>query len=459
MFEHIVTTGLTLEDYYDQQNPQACINIPNGTPKASQPLLASSAVIIHPHGLSVSASAILGKSDAMPAGSMLCQGPDLNSCEPSLSTSSLSSSSILETLVQAFATTGFQATNLALAVEQIRSMRQWRLSDTPWKEGDDQILKDPEVRKRIRARIFLAYTSNQISCGQREILRYLVEHNMVDVIVTTAGGIEEDIIKCFNPTYMGDFKLSGKELLKKGLNRTGNLLVPNKNYCDFEAWLSPLLHKLHDEQDAASLKWAKEILLYDQDKGGSLPVKFNWTPSKIIQRLGTEINHPESVLYWAARNNIPVFCPAITDGSLGDMIYFHSYQRPGLVVDIAEDVRRIDDLAIHSHCTGQIILGGGIVKHHTCNANYMRKGADYSVYINTAQEFDGSDSGASPDEAVSWGKIRVTARPVKVHCDATIAFPLIVSQTFAKDVEAWKKSMEGSVCWVDDLIHANVLPN
>ncbi|GMQ06231.1 hypothetical protein CsSME_00050890 [Camellia sinensis var. sinensis] len=81
--------------------------------------------------------------------------------------------------------------------------------------------------------------------------------------------------------------------------------------------------------------------------------------------------------------------------------------------------------------TGMIILGGGLPKHHICNANMMRNGADYAVFINTAQEFDGSDSGARPDEAVSWGKIRGSAKTVKVHCDATIAFPLLVAETFA----------------------------
>lgn len=73
-----------------------------------------------------------------------------------------------------------------------------------------------------------------------------------------------------------------------------------------------------------------------------------------------------------------------------------------------------------------------MIKHHTCNANLMRNGAEYSVFINTGQEFDGSDSGASPDEAVSWGKIKMTARPVKVCADASLVFPLIVSQTFYK---------------------------
>ena len=62
----------------------------------------------------------------------------------------------------------------------------------------------------------------------------------------------------------------------------------------------------------------------------------------------------------------------------------------------------------------------------------MRNGADYAIYLNTALEFDGSDSGAAPDEAVSWGKISKHAKPVKVVGDASITFPLLVAQTFAK---------------------------
>ena len=53
--------------------------------------------------------------------------------------------------------------------------------------------------------------------------------------------------------------------------------------------------------------------------------------------------------------------------------------------DVVEDIRRINDLALHAPCTGMIILGGGLVKHHTCNANLMRNGADFSVFINTGQ--------------------------------------------------------------------------
>lgn len=70
----------------------------------------------------------------------------------------------------------------------------------------------------------------------------------MDCIVTSAGGIEEDFIKCLGPTYLGDFALSGKDLRAKGINRIGNLLVPNNNYCMFEDWLNPILDTMIQEQ-------------------------------------------------------------------------------------------------------------------------------------------------------------------------------------------------------------------
>lgn len=82
-------------------------------------------------------------------------------------------------------------------------------------ETDDDF-KDPEVRKKTKCTIFFSYTSNLISAGLREVIRYLAEHKLVDVIVSTAGGIEEDFIKCLAPTYLGDFKLRGKDLRLKG---------------------------------------------------------------------------------------------------------------------------------------------------------------------------------------------------------------------------------------------------
>ena len=87
-------------------------------------------------------------------------------------------------------------------------------------------------------------------------------------------------------------------------------------------------------------------------------------------------------------------------------MFFNNFGKQGLIIDILGDLIKLNKSAMAAKKTGMIILGGGLIKHHICNANLMRNGADYSVYINTAQEFDGSDAGAKPDEAVSWGKIK-----------------------------------------------------
>jgi len=115
------------------------------------------------------------------------------------------------------------------------------------------------------------------------------------------------------------------------------------------------------------------------------------------------------------------------------MLFFHSYKRQPLILDTVGDIRAINMKALKARHTGAIIIGGRVVKHHIMNANLMRNGCDHAILINTGQEFDGSDSGARPDEAISWGKIKITCKPVKVYAEATIVFPLIVAQTFAKD--------------------------
>src|SRR3989344_1469374 len=293
-------------------------------------------------------------------------------------------------LLDSFLTTGYQATHLAQAIELIKKMRKEKCT------------------------IYLGYTSNMVTSGLRDVFRYLAEHKLVDVIVTTAGGVEEDIIKCIEPFILGEFTADGKKLREKGINRTGNIFVPNSRYCRFEDFLTPLLKKMNEEQK----KTGKII-----------------TPSEFVDLLGKEINDKSSIYYWAHKNKIPVFCPAITDGSMGDMIYFYKYKRPDFMIDVTRDMKKLNDLTFDAKKTGLIILGSGIVKHHILNTNMMRNGADYAVYINNSQEFDGSDAGARPDEAVSWGKLLPKSQKsnsVKVFGDATILFPLIVARCFGR---------------------------
>ncbi|KAF9451691.1 deoxyhypusine synthase [Macrolepiota fuliginosa MF-IS2] len=344
-------------------------------------------------------AAILKPSEAVPDSAISVKGPQFDKPYN------------LQEFLASYQRIGFQATSLSRAIDIVDHMRAWRLSDDEPTENEPDEYLDPEVRKNTRCRVFLGYTSNLISSGLREIILYLVKHRHISVLVTTAGGIEEDFIKCLGETYLADFNLDGADLRRRGMNRIGNLVVPNNNYCTFEDWLTPIL----------------DAMLAEQKETGKI-----WTPSSFIHRLGKEINNEDSVYYWAYKNDIPVFCPALTDGSIGDMLYFHSFKNPGFVLDIVQDIRTLNELSRESRKAGMIVLGGGVCKHQIANAMLIRNGADYSVFINTGQEFDGSDSGARPDEAVSWGKIRAGAEAIKVFADATLVFPLLVAATFAK---------------------------
>ncbi|KAL8834856.1 MAG: hypothetical protein Q9170_003556 [Blastenia crenularia] len=357
-------------------------DIQNGFPTRNAPNTASDAVLM--------------PSAPVAANARIVKGLEFNNYKGKALT--------VEEMVDDMAGMGFQASAVSEAVRIVNNMRDW---------------KDPE--SGARTTIFLGYTSNLVSSGLRETLRYLIEHNHVSAIVTTAGGIEEDLIKCLAPTYLDSFASVGAELRGKGMNRIGNLVVPNSNYCAFEDWVVPILDQMLAEQEAT--RNAEDPLV--------------WTPSTVINRLGKEIDSKSSICYWAYKNKIPIFCPALTDGSLGDMLYFHTFKSSPRVLDISitRDIRKLNDIAMNAKRAGMIILGGGLVKHHIANACLMRNGAESAVYINTAQEFDGSDAGARPDEAVSWGKIKVDADSIKVYAEATVVFPIVVAATFAKSTK------------------------
>ncbi len=293
-------------------------------------------------------------------------------------------------IVRSFSSTGFQASHLSKAIEIVNKM------------------------VKEKAFIYLGYTSNLVSSGLREIFRYLVEHKKVNVVVTTAGGIEEDIIKCLGDFVLGDFRAGGAELREKGINRIGNVYAPNNRYVKFEEFLQPILEELWNEQDKT-----KKIL----------------SACDFIWRLGERVNDKRSICYWAWINKIRIFCPAISDGAIGDNIYFFKFKRPDFKIDVSEDIKELNDTSFGIKKSGVILLGTGIIKHAILNTNMLRNGCDYAVYINTAQEYDGSDAGAMPDEAISWGKIRGNSDSIKVVGDATILFPILVAESFANELK------------------------
>jgi deoxyhypusine synthase len=280
-------------------------------------------------------------------------------------------------LVSHMGSCGFQATNLGRAVELIGQM------------------------KREKCTVFLGFTANLVASGLRGVIAEMCRKRFVDVIVTTAGSIDHDIIKSFHPYFKGAFDVDDTELHKQSINRIGNIFVETTGFEILEEKIQPWLKELHEKEKSTS-------------------------PSELNRFFGEKL--PEtSFLHWCAKNSMPVFCPGITDGAIGLQMYFFKQQHPDFGVDVTGDMDKLAGIVLNAEKTSAMILGGGIAKHHIIGANIVRGGLDLALYISTAQEFDGSLSGARTREAKSWGKITEKGKTVQLNCDASIAMPLIAA--------------------------------
>ncbi len=279
-------------------------------------------------------------------------------------------------LLNSYKSLGFQAIELARASDAIVKM------------------------KKSGARIYFTFTSNMVTSGLRGLFAQVIRLKMCDVVVTTAGSVEEDIMKaCGERFLVGDFGEDDVALHEKGINRVGNIYIRNQSYMNFENWMRPALTGLYAR-------------------------KKRWPVSGLLKELGLLLKDENSFLLQAARNNVPVFCPAITDGSLGFHLFMFQQDHPDFVVDVVSDFRNILFSTSQDEKKGLVSLGGGVSKHHAILACLLNGGLDYAVYMTTARHTSGSLSGATTKEAKSWGKIKDDSDAATVIGDVCITFPL-----------------------------------
>jgi len=250
---------------------------------------------------------------------------------------------------------------------------------------------------------FISFTGNLVATGTRGVLKELVKRKLVDVVVTTCGTIDHDVARCWKDYYKGSFLMNDAKLRVKDINRLGNVLVPNDSYgIVIEEKMRVLLQSLWGEG-------MKEV-----------------SSRQLCHEIGKRVCNESSILYWAARNNIPVYVPGITDGAVGYQAWFFS-QDHDFRINLLRDSGELNEIVFNAERTGALIIGGGISKHHTLWWNQFKDGLDYAIYISTADEWDGSLSGARPREAVSWGKISEKAKKTMIEGDASVILPLMVS--------------------------------
>jgi deoxyhypusine synthase len=254
--------------------------------------------------------------------------------------------------------------------------------------------------KKNNAKIFLTFTSNMVTSGLRGFFAQLIKLGMADVVVTTVGGLEEDFMKASGEKFnIGSFNSDDVELHEQGVNRVGNLFINNESYMNFEDNITRVLHKLYEK-------------------------KKRWAVSELLREIGLMVEDENSILYQAAKNNVPIFCPAITDGAFGFHLYLFQQNHPDFIVDVVKDFGNILLTTSHDEKKGVIALGGSISKHHAILCTLLNGGAEYAVYMTTAHKTSGSMSGATTNEAKSWGKVKDDSDIATVIGDVTFTFPL-----------------------------------
>ena len=259
-----------------------------------------------------------------------------------------------------------------------------------------KMIAEPQCTK------FLSFVGAIISTGVRGIIKDMVKRNMFDCIITTCGAIDHDLARSFVKYYAGDFNVDDYYLKKNNIHRLGNVFIPIENY-------GPLIESKIQEYIQEFYKNTKEFAGYE-----------------LLDYIGSKLEE-SSFLYWAHKNKIPVIVPGIVDGAVGNQIWLFYQNHKDMIFNILKDQTMMSNMIFEANKTGALMLGGGISKHHTLWWNQFRDGLDYAVYITTANQWDGSLSGAEVKEAISWNKVKSEAKQVTIHGEVTTLLPFLYS--------------------------------
>jgi len=254
---------------------------------------------------------------------------------------------------------------------------------------------------------FLSFPACICATGTRGVIVELLKRKYFDIVITTTGTLDHDLARLWKNYFHGTFMADDIELHRKGINRLGNVFVPNESYgIILEEKLQPFLEEIYKE-------------------------KTSWSTKELIWAIGEHLidkqeNREESIIYWAWKNKIPIYVPGIMDGAVGSQLWLYYQEHRKFNIDLLKDEQELADSVFSADKSGALMIGGGISKHHTIWWNQFKDGLDYAVYITTAVEYDGSLSGAQTREAISWGKMKEKASHITIEGDATVLLPLMI---------------------------------
>ncbi len=309
----------------------------------------------------------------------------------------------LSGLLSAMEQTGFQGKKLA------QSVSLW-----------EKMVRDRSVT------IFLGYAGSLSTTGQWKMINWLIEHRYIDVLVSTGANISEDIVEAMGYSYwQGSHLADDQELFGEGFNRYYDVYGREDEYMKMTELITDFIVTLDEKYSYSSREFLRLFGLWLWKSG------------------------VRSIVATAAKNGVPVFCPAIADSPYGDAALVAKSRGFSFSIDAMKDYVEFMSMASHVKETGVVYVGGGVPKdfiqlfavtgdllyedRKIPHRGYLkRKGNNetyyphkYAVQITTDNPQWGGLSGCTFEEAVSWGKISDTENHLICYCEATIALPII----------------------------------
>ncbi|MBN1802543.1 MAG: deoxyhypusine synthase family protein [Candidatus Lokiarchaeota archaeon] len=268
----------------------------------------------------------------------------------------------------------------------------------------------------------LTLSGAMVPAGMGELVCLLMEHQLIDVLVTTGANISHDLVDSVSNIghYLGSQHVDDDELYKLKINRIYDLFLPEDNYIRAEEELLEIVNKCYPDK------------------------KVNIAPSAFLKLVGQNLK-TRCILSVAARKNIPIFVPAFSDSEFAlDLIKYTVRNGFDINFKILEDVKIFAEIVKEYEECGTFIIGGGVPRNwaqqifpyldavENLRDKGINTGYNYSVRIHTATEYDGGLSGCTISESKSWGKYALDSNAISVWCDATIAFPILVTGLFQR---------------------------
>jgi len=313
---------------------------------------------------------------------------------------SISRGCSISELVARMGGTSFQARNLARGVEIWAEMLKGEVT------------------------IFLGLAGAMVPAGMRQVMVYLIENRLIDCLVSTGANLFHDLHESLGRSHWkGSASADDQQLSKAKIYRIYDVLTSEEEFDDTEEFATNFSNRL--EQDRA------------------------YTTREYFFLLGKELSsqgEKEGILTAAAKANLPIYCPAPGDSVFGPAIAAGRVNKGNnLLFDVIKDLIEMVQIAACSKSTGGIYIGGGTPKNYVqqivrCGdiLGQELNGHQYAIQITTDSPQWGGLSGCTFDEARSWRKVSPEAATVTINCDATIAFPLMVSALSEASAEAIK---------------------